>query len=85
MEEQRYRIMFAYRMRSVGFLCLHCFDTLDKQIVTIPVYSGYEGIEMNHGSMANFPEELKQTLSLEKEKIDQGYYSIRTWDIENLG
>ena len=46
MKDSRYRIMFTYRMRSVGFLCLHCFDTIEKQIVTVPVYSGYNGVEI---------------------------------------
>ncbi|WP_273835341.1 hypothetical protein [Guptibacillus sedimenti] len=85
MEESRYRIMFTYRMRSVGFLCLHCFDTIEKQIVTVPVYSGYNGMEIHHDSMQRFPEELLETLRNEKEKIDDGFYSIRTWDVENLG
>ncbi|WP_347550061.1 hypothetical protein ABFG93_00630 [Pseudalkalibacillus hwajinpoensis] len=85
MKEQRYRVMFVYRMRSVGFLCIHCFDTVEKQIVTVPVFSGYQGIEMDHSSMQKFPEELKLTLLSEKEKIDRGFYSIRTWDVENFG
>ena len=85
MREQRYRIMFAYRMRSVGFLCLHCFDTVDKQIVTIPVYSGYNGVDISHHSMQKFPDELIETLHIEKNKIDQGFYSLRTWDVENFG
>ncbi|WP_273852608.1 hypothetical protein [Guptibacillus spartinae] len=85
MEDSRYRIMFSYRMRSVGFLCLHCFDTFEKQIVTVPVYSGYNGVEIDHASMQRFPKELVETLCNEKEKIDEGFYSIRTWDVENLG
>ncbi|MGB8000880.1 MAG: hypothetical protein WCF60_12430 [Anaerobacillus sp.] len=85
MNERRYRIMFAYRMRSVGFLCLHCFDTVDKQIVTVPVYSDYNGVDVSHNSMQKFPDELIETLHIEKPKIDQGFYSLRTWDVENFG
>ncbi|KMM38305.1 hypothetical protein [Guptibacillus hwajinpoensis] len=85
MKEPRYRIMFSYRMRSVGFLCVHCFDTLDKQIVTIPIYSSYEGIDLQHETVKRLPMQLQNTLLEEKQKLDDGYYSIRTWNIENLG
>ncbi len=85
MSEERYRIMFSYRMRSVGFLCVHCFDTLDKQIVTIPIYSSYEGIDVHHETFKKLPELLQSTLLEEKQKLDAGFYSIRTWNIENLG
>lgn len=81
----RYRIMFSYRMRSVGFICLHCFDTVEKQIVTVPLYSSYDLVDPSHSTFTKLPEELQQTLLSEKNRIDDGYYSIRTWDIENLG
>ncbi|MCA0988351.1 hypothetical protein [Guptibacillus algicola] len=81
----RYRIMFTYRMRSVGFLCIHCFDTFEKQIVTVPIYSSYDGIDPAHGTFTKLPPELQNTLLSEKENINSGYYSIRTWDVENLG
>ncbi len=77
--------MFSYRMRSVGFLCLHCFDTIEKQIVTVPIYSSYDGIDPGHESFTKLPEDLQATLISEKDKINSGYYAIRTWDVENLG
>ena len=73
--------MFIFRLGSTDFITCVGMDYIRKAMFVVTLYSPNDKLKLDYNT-SHYPQELIQYLKTEKEKIDGGFYSIRTWQME---
>lgn len=75
-----YQVMFIYRLGSTAYLCCVGMDYFKKAMFVISLYSPNDDVQLDYNT-SHYPKELMTHLKHEKKKIDTGFYSITTWEM----
>ncbi|MED3957705.1 hypothetical protein P4605_10265 [Priestia aryabhattai] len=76
-----YQIMFVFRLGSTSYLCCVGMDYIRKAMFVVSLYSPNDDVQLEHNTF-HYPKALIEHFRKEKEKIDKGFYSIRTWEMD---
>lgn len=79
-----YQIMFIIRLGSTSYLSCVGMDYFRKAMFIVSLYSPNDDVQLEYNT-AHYPEGLVNHLKKEKNKIDKGFYSIRTWEMSLYG
>lgn len=74
----QYRIFFVYRIHDLQYLHVHGMDMLEKKLFTLMLYSPNDSIDLTFETN-HLPLGLLETLKMEKERIDNGFYDLAHW------
>ncbi|MEE3892808.1 hypothetical protein [Priestia megaterium] len=75
-----YKVMLVFRLGSTSYLACIGMDYINKAMFVIRLYSPNDKVQVNYNT-DHYPEELITHLKQESKKIDEGFYSIRTWEM----
>ncbi|MBN8251091.1 hypothetical protein [Priestia flexa] len=76
--EKQYQLMFVFRTKQLSLL--HCvgMDYVNGSMFCVLLNSPNDSVQIDY--MTNhYPRPLINHLTREKERIDSGFYDIRTW------
>lgn len=73
--------MFIFRLGSTDYITCVGMDYSRKAMFVVSLYSPNDKLKLDYNT-SHYPQDLIQYLKTEKEKIDAGFYSIRTWQME---
>lgn len=73
--------MFIFRLASTSYISCVGMDYTRNAMFVITLYSPDDKVSLDYNT-SRYPIELVKHLKEEKEKIDEGFYSIRTWQME---
>ncbi|PGQ79683.1 hypothetical protein COA18_27925 [Priestia megaterium] len=76
-----YRVMFIFRLGSTDYITCVGMDYIRKAMFVVNLYSPNDKLKLDYNT-SHYPQDLIQYLKTEKEAIDSGFYSIRTWQME---
>lgn len=80
-EEVRiYRIMFIFRYGTTSYIACVGMDYINKAMFSVCLYSPEDDVQLDYNT-SHYPKQLIKHLKEEKDKIDSGFYSIRTWSM----
>ncbi|MDQ0233270.1 YolD-like family protein [Metabacillus malikii] len=81
-DNQRFQVMFVLRMPSdISMLLVTGVDFHNGCLFTVVLHSPQDSIQLDYNT-AHYPNDLIEHLHSEKERIDSGYYDVRTWKME---
>ena len=72
--------MFIFRYATTSYIACVGMDYVNKAMFTVCLYSPDDNVQLDFNT-GHYPEQLIQYLKKEKSKIDSGFYSIRTWNM----
>ncbi len=73
--------MFIFRLGSTDYITCVGMDYVRRAMFVVSLYSPNDKLKLDYNT-SHYPQELIQYLKTEKEKIDKGFYSIKTWQME---
>lgn len=73
--------MFIFRLGSTDYIACVGMDYIRKAMFVVSLYSPNDKLKLDYNT-SHYPQDLIQYLKTEKEEIDAGFYSIRTWQME---
>jgi len=79
--EENYRLMFVFRTRDMSMLYCIGMDYIRGSMFGVRLYSPNDKIQIDHNT-GHYPNQLVEHLKQEKEKIDQGLYDIKMWEMD---
>jgi len=73
--------MFVFRFKHLSYLYCVGMDYTKKAMFVVNLYSPNDDVQLDFNT-AHYPSELIRHLKEEKTKIDSGFYSITTWEMQ---
>lgn len=73
--------MFIFRLGSTDYIACVGMDYSRKAMFVVNLYSPNDKLKLDYNT-SHYPQDLVQYLKTEKGKIETGYYSIRTWQMD---
>lgn len=79
--EKQYQLMFVFRTKQLSLL--HCvgMDYVNGSMFCVLLNSPNDNVQVDYMT-SGYPQQLINHLNEEKERIDRGFYDIRTWNME---
>lgn len=73
--------MFIFRLGSTAHIACVGMDYVRKAMFVINLYSPNDKLNLEYNT-SHYPRDLVQYLEKEKDRIDKGFYSIKTCQME---
>lgn len=73
--------MFIFRLGSTAHIACVGMDYVRKAMFVVNLYSPNDKVNLEYNT-SHYPRDLVQYLRGEKDRIDKGFYSIKTWQME---
>lgn len=73
--------MFIFRLGSTAHIACVGMDYVRKAMFVVNLYSPNDKVNLEYNT-SHYPGDLVQYLRGEKDRIDKGFYSIKTWQME---